>query len=105
MPVLLGAVEDDDEQEAVAAAVTAMGPFLQTEACNAHAQEVSAAILKILRGQALCQEVASDDEAGEDTLEDVEVSTGDSMSSYTECLLGQRCMLMQHAFMACPAGN
>ncbi len=73
MPILLAAIEDDDEKEAVAAAVTAMGLFLQTGACNGFAQEVSAAALKILRGQALCQELNSDDEDGPEAAEDNEV--------------------------------
>ena len=60
LPILLEAIAGDESKEAVASAVAAIAKFVASGACQARLQDVSAAAIKILKGQAICQEVAND---------------------------------------------
>ena len=73
LPILLEAIAGDESKEAVASAVAAVAEFVASGACQARLQDVSAAAINILKGEAICQEVASDCEEWEDS-ESAEVS-------------------------------
>ena len=67
LPILLEAIAGDESKEAVASAVAAVSKFVASGACQARLQDVSAAAINILKGEAICQEVASDCEEWEDS--------------------------------------
>ncbi|KAK9824669.1 hypothetical protein WJX72_012191 [[Myrmecia] bisecta] len=87
-PLLLAAVDQDDDKDAVAEAMMAAGHILKAagaSACARYVPDLAEAAAKVLRGEAVCQAVDSDEEEGEEA-DDEDDSDEDLLTAVAELL-------------------